>query len=109
MSYGDPVQYEPSILQKYADRLYSKASSAVALPTIFGFLLGFAGGAALIAPTQLSGNSALLAISIGSVVLMLAGYAIGSERAFKLRLEAQRTMCQISIERNTRPERPTSA
>lgn len=109
MSFGDPVQYEPSILQQYADRLYAQADSTVALLTIFWTVLGFGGGAALISIMHLSGDAALYPIFGAPLILGLAGFAIGSGRAFKYRLEAQRTMCQIAIERNTRPQAPTSA
>ena len=47
------------------------------------------------------GNFGTIALVV-AVVGALLGYAVGSERAFALRLMAQTALCQLQIERNTR-------
>lgn len=40
--------------------------------------------------------------ALGAVVAGLIGYAIGTEKAFQLKLQAQTALCQVKIEENTR-------
>lgn len=103
-------KYDPDILQEYADRLYKQARHVVAWDTIIGLVVGFFVGFVLIQitmarmpPGQSSGNPGailLIALLIGAGL----GYAVGSRRAFSFRLEAQRTLVQVQIEHNTRPQ-----
>jgi hypothetical protein len=96
------ADYDPQILQKFADKLYSQAGSEIAAWTILGFLVGVIGGAAV--------GSALARDYLGACVLgfgliaALIGLLIGRGRAFHLKLEAQRTLCQLQVEKNTRPK-----
>jgi len=36
--------YDFSIIQKFADRLYKQANTVIAIYTLFGVVIGFAGG-----------------------------------------------------------------
>jgi hypothetical protein len=104
------AKYDPDILQQYADRLYKKANSIVVWDTIIGVLAGIAAAMILVrleargAPEVSDPSMAPLGLVIVGIVL---GYIVGSQRAFTLRLEAQRTLCQMQIEHNTRPSLST--
>jgi hypothetical protein len=47
---------------------------------------------------DINGAAVVAVAAIGAIL----GYAVGSERAFSLRLAAQTALCQAQIERNTR-------
>lgn len=94
------MHYDPSILEKHAARLHSRANLVVLTRTLLGLLLGpFLG---LLAQRMVAPGVEAMAFIIPTVWCGLMGYAIGREKAFQLRLEAQRTMCQVAIEKNTR-------
>jgi hypothetical protein len=94
------TEYDPKIIQKMADRLYSEASLVTAKWTTGLGLLGLVLGAI----PGIAGDSAGWALG-GAVVAALAaggiGYAIGIERTFQIRLRAQQFLTQLQIERNT--------
>lgn len=89
------MQYDAKVIVEFADKLYAKAKSIVAAYTLFGFLLGCLGGAAI---NQTGGLGAVAALILGVI-----GYAMGTDKAFQLRLQAQTALCQVQIEQNTRP------
>ncbi|MBN1954346.1 MAG: hypothetical protein JW900_04760 [Anaerolineae bacterium] len=107
------VEYDPRIIQQFADRLYRKATTAIVLSTILGVLFGGAGGftlglstGALLAQDSSSVLSGavvgLVGGLVGAVLFALMGFLGGRERAFRLRLQAQTALCQLKIEENTR-------
>jgi hypothetical protein len=102
---GFMVNYDPSVIQTFADRLYAQARSAIATAIFFGVLSGVAGGYAT--GIQFDRDGAIPGMIAGAVVLGLIGFFIGSARAFSLRLSAQVALCQIRIEANTRGATPT--
>jgi predicted membrane metal-binding protein len=84
------TQYDPAIIQKFADKLYSQANTIVFVWTFLGAVVGGAGGYQL-------GYAA-----VGAVIIGALGFAIGMSRAYLLRLQAQVALCQKKIEENTR-------
>lgn len=88
------VRYEERLIQTYADRLYSMAIVVVTLWTLLGAGAGYIAGQLLLRGNA-GGETALVAGMIG--------FAIGQGKAFWYRLEAQVALCQVQIERNTRP------
>jgi hypothetical protein len=109
--------YDEKILQEYADSLYREAKRIVfRTASIFGcvaFLISavLAGVFSLFEPqmgvrpdTALSSIETLIVILL-TVAGTLAGVAIGRQKAFRLKLQAQQTLCQRQIELNTRHER----
>jgi hypothetical protein len=84
------TQYDPAIIQKFADKLYSQANTIVSVWTFLGAVVGGACGHVL-------GNAA-----VGAVIIGALGFAIGMQRACLLRLQAQVALCQKQIEENTR-------
>ena len=90
--------YDSTIIRKFADKLYSRANGVILSYTVLGALLGLALGAGLTASGRGSDSWSI----IGGVILGLAGFALGSEKAFALKLQAQMALCQAQIEENTR-------
>jgi hypothetical protein len=91
------TQYDPAIIQKFADKLYSQANTIIIACTLLGLVVGAAGGYAVgdySTKTTYAG--------LGAIVLGLLAFAIGTARAFVLKLQAQVALCQKKIEENTR-------
>jgi hypothetical protein len=99
------IQYDPSVLEEYADRLYNRANRVVVLCAALGFLGGVVAATILAAVVvwrspraEPPGGWLLLSLPVG----LALGWAYGRDKTFQLRLEAQRTLCQLQIEHNTR-------
>ncbi|MEE9212698.1 MAG: hypothetical protein V3U29_08600 [Phycisphaeraceae bacterium] len=93
------IQYDPTILQKFARRLYRRANSVLFSWVFVGTLLGaFGGGAAW---SSLQSGPILIMVVAGAIIGAVVGYINGSERSFRLKLEAQLSLCQVQIEKNT--------
>jgi len=97
------VQYDRAVIQKFAEKLYKKANAIIASYTILGLLLGGVGGYFLcFSPIRVLHNVPIVQVmAIVAVVGALIGFAIGREKAFLLKLQAQTTLCQARIEQNT--------
>lgn len=94
------MKYDPDIIDRFAEELYSRASMIVIWTTATWAVIGlFAGG--VVGETFLGG--ALLPMVIGAAGAGFLGYRRGEEKAFALKLQAQTALCQVQIERNTRP------
>jgi|GEM_PF-898358 len=106
------TRYDPNVLQKYADQLYSQARWVVASLTALGFFVGFA-ASCILAWALLSRSPGAPPPGAWILLLPLVGLALGLAygrgKAFQLRLEAQRTLCQLQIEQNTRRPVPAAA
>jgi hypothetical protein len=91
-----PTEYDSNILQKYADGLYRRAATVLWSSSLAGLFFGLCAWAILanVRPPDVYWFLA----PAGLVV----GFFWGRDKAFKLRLEAQRTLCQVQIEMNTR-------
>lgn len=87
------VTYDEKVIQDFADSLYSRAEAIVAGYAIVGLLIGLVGGSIL------GGGSMLI---LGAAIAGGIGYAIGVQKAFLLKLQAQLALCQVQIERNSR-------
>ncbi len=87
------TQYDPSVIQEFADRLYSKANGIIRSYTLLGIIiLGFAGLA--------TGEPILGAV--GAVIGAVIGCSMGKEKAFSHKLQAQTALCQVQTEVNSR-------
>lgn len=87
------VQYEPEIIYQFAERLYSKATTIVAVYAVAGAVIGIFIG---------YGMKGWTSAIIGGVILGGVGWYLGTEKAFALKLQAQTALCQAAIERNSR-------
>ena len=103
-----PTLYDPQILQDYADDLYKQARSIIMWTTIKYGLVCFVLSLVfvnVINGTQKGGmDSNLMVIVVGVVTILgaLTGYGAGKLKAFQLKLEAQKLLCQRQIEQNTK-------
>jgi positive regulator of sigma E activity len=100
----EPVAYDASVIQKFAERLYSQAASIIITSAFLGIIVGAVVGAGGAAAANAADTVGMAAI-IGAVVGGLFGFLYGKERAFKLKLEAQVALCQVLIEKNTSVKR----
>jgi hypothetical protein len=91
------AEYDSKVIHKFADRLYSQARTIlISYPLLGGLILaGIIYGFELYSRTKINHL-------IGFIVGALIGYLIATEKAFKLKLEAQTALCQAKIEENTR-------
>jgi hypothetical protein len=87
------AEYNAGVIYEFAERLYNKANTIIAIYTIAGGIIGLFGGYAIF-----GGTTAL----IGLLILGGLGFFLGSEKAFQLKLQAQTALCQVKIEENTR-------
>ena len=94
------TEYDPKVIQMFADRHYSRAATILLTYTMLGAVLGAA--VAYSAAYYISPRNSIFYAFLGLLLLGALGYAIGSERAFLLRLQAQTSLCQVKIEQNTR-------
>ena len=103
---GTMAQYDPIIVTKFADRLYSRAAAIIALYGFAGAVFGAGAGVALFSTMRWS-------VAVGGFFGMLVGLffgaAIGEDRASLLKLQAQQALCQLQIEWNTRPQHQPGA
>lgn len=97
----DHVNFDPRVIQEFADRLYAQADSIVAQSTALADLMGAAVGYMISVISREPTQAGISAISC-AVVAGIMGYLRGREKVFKLRLDAQLALCQIFTERNTR-------
>jgi hypothetical protein len=97
-------------MEQFSDQLYSKARSVVFTYAAVGLILG--GAVGLFLKIGVSNSRDLhsfgsFLMGVPAAIGLWIGYSTGQMKAFGLRLEAQRTLCQLQIEANTRkPEKP---
>ena len=97
--------YEPRVIEQFAEKLYRKASAFVMGSVVVGAALGAAFGSV---PLTSLGEAWPVPSMFGFVTLLLGGvfgavigYVIGDTRSFGYRLQAQSALCQLQLERNT--------
>lgn len=96
------VSYDENVIVSFAERLYHRASSMVAVCTLGGAMIGAVPAVIAFSITRARPDAiAIIAVLVGLIGGVIGGM-IGSERAFRLRLLAQQALCQVQIERNTR-------
>jgi uncharacterized membrane protein YbjE (DUF340 family) len=91
------MEYDKKIIEQFAEKLYKRANSTIVTYAILGLLIGLLIGTAIFGATK-SGLLFLLSL----LILTFIGYAIGSDKAFLLKLQAQLALCQAQIETNTK-------
>lgn len=120
------AQYDPNILQQYADDLYAKARWITVKCCAIGAIIGMAvtlipvniyesrnsqaiidrykgtgNGFNVPVPDASPSNAPILILVVG-VLGGVVGYTVGERRAFQYKLQAQLTLCQMQTELNTR-------
>lgn len=99
------VQYDPSVIRKFAARLYARARSVMITYTFVGGVIGAMPAVWFTSTYFGSWEAGLL---VGAVLGGAMGYALGVEKAFRLKLQAQTALCQVQIEANTRARAMTA-
>jgi len=102
------VKYDPVVIQTFANAMYAKAQKIIISETIkYGFFIGFGVMvASLLVFTKIdievgAGNTGLMFL-IGSCIGGYIGWQNGQLKAFHLKLEAQRALCFVQMEQNTK-------
>ena len=93
------TNYDPVVIQEFAEKMYKRANSIIVSATLLGILLGVGLGAYF--GRFIFGYSQLLPV-VGLIFGGIIGYVIGANRSFVLKLQAQTALCQMKIEQNTR-------
>ena len=86
------VSYDAAVIKTFAQKLYERAATVVAVHAIVGILVGGVAGRFSFGNTGMF----VLAAIAGAI-----GYFLGSQKAFSLKLQAQTALCQVQIEQNT--------
>lgn len=99
------IAYDSAVLFQFADGMYRRARQLVISQTVvgvlFGALVGIAGSTLMRRVPGFNGLGGLVAWGVGAAIAYSA-YTGAQTKAFALRLEAQRLLCQATIEQNTR-------
>ena len=93
------ASFDPSVIQEFAEALYRRAGTIVFFYAVLVAILGGGVGLVLGQATGLGPAPGALAMLVLGALL---GAALGRDRAFALRLQAQTALCQVQIEKNTR-------
>jgi hypothetical protein len=96
------TRYDPKIVQKFADILYSRADFIVMMYVLIFLLIGAVFGAAVLGVLMNSIPFGVVGLILGALLGGAIGYSAGQAKAFILRLQAQCALCMIQIENNTR-------
>lgn len=98
-------EYDPRVIEQFAENLYRKASAFVVGSVAIGAALGAAFGAvpltSLGAAWPVPSIFGFATLLIGGIFGGAIGYVIGDTRSFGYRLQAQTALCQLQTERNT--------
>lgn len=95
------VEYDPEVLKRHADRLYTQAYLLVVIWALMGFIVGAVIHAILPSVIRSHNDQSDLAVGIW-IAASIVGLLIGWARCQDLRIKAQTILCQVEIESNTR-------
>jgi hypothetical protein len=98
-----PAGYDPKIIERFAEQLLRKADSVRVGMAVGGGIFGTIVGSVPLTPLQsvwpIPGSFGVATILLGALIGILVGYVIGEGRAFRYRVEAQRALFQLDIEK----------
>lgn len=103
-----PVQYDPDILQQYADQLYREAKWIIGTTALRYAVVVFLIALSLLMTVDARARFApfnspdIALVWIVTFVGFLIGLEAGRRKSFRLKLDAQKILCDRQIELNTR-------
>ena len=109
------VEYDSVVIRAYAATLYKRAESMVTWATLGGIVWGvlLSGVVAAVGsakpeylpgvPDTRNGQGILIMMAVLSGGIGAWRRSVAQSKAWMLRLEAQKALCQVRIEENTRP------
>jgi hypothetical protein len=92
------IAYDAKLVAEFGEKLYAKAKQILIVQPVIGALLGGALGWLLVNFRPQLGQGAIYGLA---VLFGLVGFSSAQEKAFALRLEAQRLLVLAKIEENT--------
>ncbi|MGB2953673.1 MAG: hypothetical protein WBB74_09845 [Gaiellaceae bacterium] len=102
---GGP-DYDPKIIERFADQLLRKADSVRVGAAVTGGVLGVVFGAVPLTPAHsiwpVPPGYGVATTLLGALVGILIGWVIGEGRAFRYRVQAQTAIFQLEIERRVK-------
>jgi len=93
------VEYDRSVIQEFAQRLYRQAKTVIVAFTLIGVIAGAALGFGL--ANSIRDSSPTIVVSFCAILVGAIACWAGVQRSFTLRLHAQTALCQMMIESNT--------
>jgi hypothetical protein len=95
--------YDPKVIERFADQLLRRADSTrvgfAAVGGIFGVIVGAVPLTPLESVWPIPATFGVATVLLGGLVGVLVGWVVGEGRAFRYRVEAQRALFQVEIER----------
>jgi hypothetical protein len=95
--------YDPKIIERFADQLLRKADSVRVGAAVCGGVFGVVVGSVPLTPLEsiwpIPGRFGVATMLLGTLLGILIGFVVGEGRAFRYRVEAQRALFQVDIER----------
>ncbi|MDM8559412.1 hypothetical protein [Candidatus Parabeggiatoa sp. HSG14] len=89
------ISYDKKIIQQQSERMYWSAKvTQIAFPVVGALIGGSVGYKAF----------KIVGAVVGSAGVGYAGYRYGKASALQTKSEAQKALCQVQIEENTRPK-----
>jgi len=97
------VEYDPNVIKKYAEELYAIANKLIKQTARkYSFIGGIIGTLPAIWIEEGDKYLAIISVIIFAYFGYKMGKEVGEKEAFKYKLDAQVSLCQLKIEENTR-------
>jgi uncharacterized membrane protein YccC len=93
------IDYDPAVIQEFAEKLYAKARWSAVRLGLTGLLIGWGMAYVITLLTRVQGGTWVM---VSALVCCFVGAQVGWARAFNLRFQAQSVLLQKRIEENTR-------
>lgn len=94
------IEYDPKVIQSYAERLIKESKSVVSMSFFIGLLSGMITFGGVTALFNIGYDFPLIAVGVLTGAVL--GYGAGQNRAAEMRLAAQQALCQLKIEEHLR-------
>jgi hypothetical protein len=100
------ADYDPKIIERFADQLLRKADSVRVGAAVTGGVLGVVFGGIPLTPARsiwpIPAGYGVATTLLGALIGILIGWVVGEGRAFRYRVQAQTAIFQLEIERRVK-------